>query len=129
MTCREKLAKEHPESVDAKWVGGCEGCPTSYGYLINPEYCDSRSEERDILCTKCWDREIPEEKQEEKSGETKIINDLDKVSHRIGKVHEILKDYGLRSENITEIILKLLPLIITESGDIGAVIKILNGKD
>ena len=69
-------------------------------------------------------REIPEEKQ--KSGETKIINDLDKVSHRIGKVHEILKDYGLRPENITEIILKLLPLIITDSGDISAVIKLFN---
>ena len=63
------------------------------------------------------------------NNETKIINDLDKVSHRIGKVHEILKDYGLRPENITEIILKLFPLIITESGDIGAVIKVLNGKD
>lgn len=58
MTCREKLNRENPACVGKEWMGGCCGCPPDYGYLDNPEYCHGEGE--DALCTKCWDREIPE---------------------------------------------------------------------
>lgn len=57
MTCREKLAKEHPECISDKYTGGCKFCPTNYGYLGNPIYCPACSDEE--KCTMCWDREIP----------------------------------------------------------------------
>lgn len=55
MTCREKLMKEHPEKVSKEYNGGCAGCPSTYGYLPNPKWCNSSCN-----CTMCWDREIPE---------------------------------------------------------------------
>ena len=33
MTYREKLTMEHPEFVGANLIGGCKGCPTTYGYV------------------------------------------------------------------------------------------------
>lgn len=58
MTCREKLMKEHPDKVREYWLGGCCGCPYDLGYLDKPEYCYPWG--NNALCTKCWDREIPE---------------------------------------------------------------------
>lgn len=60
MTCREKLALERPELVSFQYDGGCYGCPDDYGYLPDPEHCEGYSAYPD-KCTKCWDREIPEE--------------------------------------------------------------------
>lgn len=64
MTCREKLAIEHPEKIDPDEYGGCVYCPNSYGYLDPPDYCgsgvDLSKDEYDANCTKCWDREIPD---------------------------------------------------------------------
>ena len=57
MTCKEKLAIEHPDKIDPCCKGGCEGCPSTYGYLPIPDYCDYPE---NYPCTKCWDREIPE---------------------------------------------------------------------
>lgn len=62
MTFKEKLAKEHPECIKERCFGGCDGCPGTYGYsedhYIN---CGGSSKDK---CTKCWNREIPEEKEE-----------------------------------------------------------------
>lgn len=56
MTCREKLAMEHPDCVgQSYYIGGCHGCPHDYGYLDKPDYCNAYSGD----CTACWDREIP----------------------------------------------------------------------
>ena len=61
MTCRERLKIEHPDCVDEfRFVGGCENCPSTYNYLDDPDFCDSS----DPTCKACWDREIPEEKDE-----------------------------------------------------------------
>lgn len=63
MKFREKLAMEHPECVDDLCEGGCYGCPYDYGYEIieeNGELCDI------LACHQCWDREIPETKEEKK---------------------------------------------------------------
>jgi hypothetical protein len=57
MTCREKLKLEFPECVNAEYAGGCDGCPSDYGYRADPDYCDGCDEE---VCTKCWDREVPD---------------------------------------------------------------------
>lgn len=59
MTCREKLAIEHPKEVSLGYVGGCFGCPSMYNYLDIPEYCDGGIHASVAMCTKCWDREIP----------------------------------------------------------------------
>lgn len=59
MTCREKLKKEHPTCIDDRNCGGCFGCPSNYRYLDNPEYCPHHSDAN--ACTKCWNREIPED--------------------------------------------------------------------
>ena len=57
MTCREKLAIERPEKVRIECRGGCRGCPSDYGYMADPIYCGRTVE----TCTRCWDRDIPEE--------------------------------------------------------------------
>ena len=58
MTAREKLNMEQPDKVSNMYRGGCDGCPSSYGYLDDPddEYCGG-----EYNCKKCWDREIPED--------------------------------------------------------------------
>lgn len=63
-TFREKLAIEHPERVKEWHVGGCYGCPWSYGYEAS---CACVSHDKggisNVNCTKCWDRELPKEEQ------------------------------------------------------------------
>lgn len=56
MTCREKLAIEHPDAILDWCDGGCYGCPIDYGYLPKPDPCIYTSD----TCTACWNREIPE---------------------------------------------------------------------
>ena len=63
MTYREKLKMECPERVDPLFVGGCIGCPYSYGY-DDPDNCMKNC---DVFggqgCTYCWDRESPDMKE------------------------------------------------------------------
>ena len=59
LTCRELLAKHHPFAIglDYQFVGGCESCPSSYGYLYSyEELCTFNDEPNNELCTKCWDQ-------------------------------------------------------------------------
>ena len=58
-TCRERLAREHPEKVNKMFDGGCFGCPTHYGYADKPEMCE-HSINADV-CSHCWDRPVEEE--------------------------------------------------------------------
>lgn len=58
MTCREKLKIEHPEAVSDRFLGGCEGCPSVYGYLPDPQDCYNYTR-NEMHCTKCWNREAP----------------------------------------------------------------------
>lgn len=51
MTCREMLKIDFPDRISDEFSGGCDGCPSMYGYLLDPERCGD--------CTDCWDREIP----------------------------------------------------------------------
>lgn len=56
MTCREKLAKEHPECIDSSTLGGCIGCPSDYGYRKRAEWCHDTRYPKHERCTRCWDR-------------------------------------------------------------------------
>ena len=60
MTCREKLAMEHPEEIDPERLGGCKGCPHQYGYAKEPEWCDDNNF-TDEKCRRCWGREVETE--------------------------------------------------------------------
>ena len=87
MTCREKLKIEHPECVDAGYLGGCWGCPEQHGYLGRPDYCCTTSDDSD--CTTCWDREIP--------GTEPLT--YEHTSEPIGKVTELTtNDNGLTAK-------------------------------
>lgn len=75
MTCRERLKIEHPECIDTKCEGGCLGCPSAYGYLTDPPYCSETCSVNSDICTKCWDREIPEETELEYTKSVDISRD------------------------------------------------------
>ena len=64
MTCREKRAIERPGGLDNECLGGCAGCPYTYGYAQKPEWCKPTEE----ICTKCWDREVEEVETDVDSG-------------------------------------------------------------
>lgn len=63
MTFKEKLKKEHPEKVGDFHMGGCYGCPDSYGYEECSNFCrlNGVGSRRPCgeRCTACWNREIP----------------------------------------------------------------------
>ena len=54
MTCREKLAMEHPEAIDWRCAGGSEYCPHNFGYASKPKWCKLDRKK----CKTCWDREV-----------------------------------------------------------------------
>lgn len=64
ITFRDMLKKEHPKLVSERFIGGCHGCPSWYGYSDETnKNCGVCSEEKS---RKCWDREyIPKEKKGE----------------------------------------------------------------
>ena len=103
MTCREKLAQEHPEFVSSMNIGGCKSCPQAYGYLPKPYYCgDSKNGKEAIeTCTKCWDREIPETPKWPKEN-PHIPDSIKNAMKRLGEDAKVgvlaIKDSGDRTE-------------------------------
>lgn len=79
MTCREKLAIEHPDCIDPECIGGCAECPSTYGYL-EPLREDCVFEAREEICRACWNREIPETKH---SSEEKNVIYLIRIDFKI----------------------------------------------
>lgn len=70
MTCIELLKKTNPRLVSPSSFGGAEGCPSSYNYMPRPEWCWAlqyigkyTTQEREAMCERCWDREIPNGKE------------------------------------------------------------------
>ena len=81
MTCREKLAIERPEEIDPERLGGCDGCPHTYGYAKEPEWCDDNNF-TDEKCRSCWDREVDgvetdAETKVDNEGKTEVETDVD----------------------------------------------------
>lgn len=71
MTFREKLAQEHPESINDHYDGGCYGCPYEYGYEL-PWKRPCGGEFATIGCRACWDREIPMTPEEQEEHDREI---------------------------------------------------------
>ena len=96
MTCRERLAIEHPEKISDRHDGGCSGCPSAYNYMEDPIYCEVSH----YRCTKCWDREIPEENDD------KVIDKLNEY----GNVYPVFPDEireankGMTSETFNKLL-------------------------
>ena len=64
MTFRDKLRQEKPHMLSDNCSGGCQGCPSDYGYEA-PEgfsHCVTTN------CWKCWSREVPLDETSEVSG-------------------------------------------------------------
>lgn len=57
MTFRERLQEEHPYRINNAFTGGCQGCPSNYGY---EEKQDVETHCEKMSCSDCWDREMPE---------------------------------------------------------------------
>lgn len=109
MTCREKLKLEHPEKISLCCMGGCSGCPDTYGYLNREDaLCPRERLGDDDRCTTCWDQEIPEEREAIRGqrAQTNILDDAidDSVPKEvIEKVvapfkQDSIKDSGDRTE-------------------------------
>lgn len=96
MTCREKLKIEHPYSVNAKYFGGCVDCPDSYGYLECPDYCEDISISLGKRCTMCWDREIPENKNNNKMEE----NEMNETSNRTMTREDLYNEINQKKKEI-----------------------------
>lgn len=85
MTCREKLALEHPDRVSKIYTGGCCACPHTYNYLPKPDFCPGNytylpnSEFYHVAqkeCMDCWDREIAGSGNTSEEKALKEIRDL-----------------------------------------------------
>ena len=86
MTCREKLAIEHPEELDSKLLGGCTGCPHTYGYARELEWCDDNNI-TDEKCRRCWDREVEEvETQADAEVKTEVETEVENGSKSSGEM-------------------------------------------
>lgn len=71
MTALEKLKLEHLEAFNED--GFPIFCPHYFEYLDRPPYCgDSDYGDANKRCTDCWNREIPEEKEDKPAMELKI---------------------------------------------------------
>lgn len=85
MTCREKLAIEHPEQVGEEFMGGANNCPHTYGYREQPDYCHKLTG----CCELCWDREMPAEipieepKKEPETFHDKLVQSIKDVGQDI----------------------------------------------
>lgn len=93
MTCRERLALEHPEFVGPQFGAGCFGCPHNYGYLPEPSGC------HDIVafnggCNACWDRELTEEREIEALNEFLIKDSGERRQFESGAVRDIQEGKG-----------------------------------
>ena len=129
MIVREKLGMEHPECVDEECYGGCVGCPDQYGYLPRPSSCDLFRCASVENCSRCWDREIPEEVVEKfntignvqpifsdefKEGERKQMYSLFmKVMTNTGIKYKLLeenKDLTTISEKVKRLVISGTPI-------------------
>lgn len=89
MTFREEVAIKEPHRIQKEFIGGVAGCPRDNNYkgpACFRNNCKGTSE-CIAACTKCWDREIPEEKLVEdsvlRSGDkaVKVHGESDDIDH------------------------------------------------
>lgn len=61
MTFKDKLKEEYPDRYKLLSDGLPVGCPAAYGYEAHCMECPVN----DISCQDCWNREIPEDDENE----------------------------------------------------------------
>lgn len=96
MTFREKVTKEHPEAIEPNQFGGVIGCPHLYGYESEDRiYCEPNNYlANQVICAKCWDREIPETE--------KIHSETTNKKGKTSNMNEKLKAFILGLGALTE---------------------------
>lgn len=82
MTCKERYLKEHPEDIYPENTFKCD-CPSEYGYLTDPTYCNSLNSD---VCNECWNREITEG--------PKILDSGNRRKFETGAVRDIQEGKG-----------------------------------
>lgn len=112
MTLKEKLAREHPECINSKNPGGCDGCPKEYGYsdvcLRTHKGCADIYKD---ICAACWDQEyIEAESKSEKTDWKKAYHDLLRDYARLHEAWEhgrsVIKNYETTIESLKELVKK-----------------------
>lgn len=86
MTYREALRIDRPDLVDDIFTGGCMGCPCDY--FGDSSHClgagnGGCTEEN---CRKCWDREMPEEKEAEEPIDLNINLEEEKKMPKLSSI-------------------------------------------
>ena len=100
MTYREKLQKERPTATEGFTIGGCRGCPATYGY--GPESifsCGGMNEEK---CAKCWDTVIPgtEDTKYEKLSRDELITIVKLLEKETECLEKVNKEDEKRIEEL-----------------------------
>lgn len=93
MTLIEKLRKEHPEEMNS--FDRPIYCPTKYGYSYPPLYCgDLDYGNANKRCTDCWNREIPEEKEEKENKPMKKTKAMleEELEQKRAEIEELKKE-------------------------------------
>lgn len=116
MTCREKLMIEHPDKICEVFYGGCIGCPNFYGYLPVPFYCPDDEVGNRETCTKCWDREIPENKENDERTE----NEMNETTTRTMTREELYEEINQKRAEINSLKQKIEKLAKYEKYDAAA---------
>lgn len=121
MTCREKLAIEHPTLVNDIYNGGCADCPHDFNYIsYNNCLCVKSKSELDDLsykeCAACWDQEVEEVKTEAPadSSEKKTIDALHEGCEELGKIKKALVQNGFDDKQAFELIKLLFEKVLKE---------------
>lgn len=93
MTLIEKLRKEHPEEMNS--FDRPMYCPTKYGYAECPLYCEDIEYGNALKrCTDCWNREIPEEKEEKENKPMKKTKAMleEELDQKKNEIEELKKE-------------------------------------
>lgn len=95
MTCFEALMRDNPVDYDDKGrVCVCVGCPQSFGYADEPEWCEPKRE----VCEKCWNRPVKEGLDKGHVMTCRERKMLDVMAHykkgNVGLLHECPHTYG-----------------------------------
>ena len=96
MTFREKLRMEHPNAIDPRKIGGCVGCPYTYGY---ESHCPNNDHTPDISCIACWDREIPGTEPTSKCEP----NNYEKIAVELKGMYTAFRNSGFTDEQALEL--------------------------
>ena len=93
MTLIEKVRKEHPDEMNS--FDRPVYCPTKYGYADQPSYCgDIDYGDANKRCTECWNREIPEEKEEKENKPMKKTKAMleEELDQKKNEIEELKKE-------------------------------------